>query len=154
MEIKDWQVEKKEISINEMTEAVKTLRQAKEAYDSIKKESDAAYSCYKDAEIQVISMLQESGQSTFIADGLGRVTVSESLSVQTPKTPEEKQAFFDWLKKEMGDDGFWAYATVNSQSLNSLYKQKVNEYAAKGEVLEIEGLQPATSYTKLSFTKK
>jgi hypothetical protein len=153
MEQQDWTV-KKEISIADMTEAVANLRSTKESYDSAKAQAEAAYAIYKDAEQKVIGLLEESGQETFIASGLGRVTVSHQLSVTTPKTPEEKQAFFDWLKKEMGEDGFWAYATVNSQSLNSLYKQKVSEYASKGEVLEIDGLQPATSFTKLSFTKK
>jgi hypothetical protein len=155
MELNDWQNEevKKEISIAEMTNAVEALREAKTAYDTAKKMSEDMYSVYKEAEDRVVAMLSDSGLDTYTVKGIGKVTISEQLSVTTPKTPEEKQQFFDWLKRELGDDGFWAYATVNSQSLNSLYKLKFNEYASRGEVLEIDGLQPATSFTRLSFTK-
>jgi len=98
-------------------------------------------------------MMERSGKKRYIAEGIGQVSISENLSVATPKTPEEKQAFFNWLKQEMGEDGYLTYASVNSASLNSLYKQKVEEYGARGEVLEIAGLQQPTSFNKLSLRK-
>ena len=153
MDNQDWEI-KKEISIADMQDIVEKLRDAKTAYQSAKATSDAAYEVYKDLEGQVISLLQDAGQKEFTVTGVGRVSISDQLSVKTPKTPEEKQKFFDWVKENLGEDGYWAYTSVNSQSLNSLYKTMSAEYAAKGEVLEIDGLEPATSYTKLSFTKK
>lgn len=152
MEIDDWK-EKKDISITDMQEHIKVLRELKTEYDTAKKLSTKAYDLYKDKEIEVIEILKGAGQDNFTVKGVGAVSLSETLSVQTPKSPEQKQAFFDWLKKEMGEDGFWAYATVNSASLNSLYKQKVAEYGQRGEVLEVEGLNQPTSYTKLSLRK-
>jgi len=153
MEQASWEV-KKEISITDMRQAVEALREAKSAYESAKRISDDMHAVYSEAQAKIIAMLKDAGQDTFTVTGVGRVTISEQLSVKTPKTPEEKQAFFDWVRREMGEDGYWAYATVNSQSLNTLYKTKFAEYASRGEVLEIDGLEPASSFTKLSFTKK
>lgn len=155
MELKDWESveEKKEISIADMTAAVEKLRETKNKYSESKKLADADYEAFKDAEATVLSMLEEAKLDTYIVKGIGRVTKVSQLSVQVPKTPEEKQAFLNWIKERMGDDGYWAYTTINSQSLNSLYKNLSAEYASRGEVLEIDGLQPATSFAKLSFTK-
>ena len=100
-----------------------------------------------------MALNEHSGKKTYIAEGFGRVTVKEELSVRTPKTPEDKQKFFDWLRNHMGEDAYYAYMTVNSRSLNSLYKQKVEEYGEQGKVLEIDGLESPSSFTKLSFTK-
>lgn len=152
MEQQNWNVQK-EISIKDMQELITCLREAKTAYKEAKDKSDAAYAVLKNLESTVIATLKEAGQDTFTVTGVGKVTVSEQLSVQTPKSIEDKQKFFSFIKEKFGDDGFWAYASINSQSLNSLYKNLTTEYAQNGEVLEIEGLEPASSFTKLSFTK-
>lgn len=152
MDIGEW-TEKKDITLADMQLAVTRLREAKQAYDDAKKISDSLYGMYKAEEEIVVSILKDANQKEFTVAGVGKVSITEQLSVQTPKTPEQKQAFFDWLKKEMGDDGFWAYATVNSQSLNSLYTKKVKEYGERGELLDIEGIDQPTSYTKLSLRK-
>lgn len=56
--------------------------------------------------------------------GAGLVTLVTRYSVQTPKTIDEKRSFFDWLK-DKGDEIYWTYMTVNSQSLNALYKTEL-----------------------------
>ena len=153
MENQNWEV-KKEISIAEMTDAVEKLGGAKVIYQENKKIADSSYEVYKEAENKVMQLLEDSGLDTYTVTGVGKVTVSHQLSVQTPKTPEEKEAFFNWVRREMGEDSYYAYMTVNSQTLNSLYKNMVAEYGADGKVLNIDGLKPATTFTKLSFTKR
>ena len=149
-----WEQEpKEEISLLDMDKAIEVLREAKDLYTEASKTSKALYADVKKFESQVVDMMERSGKKRYIAEGIGQVSISENLSVATPKTPEEKEAFFAWLKEEMGQDGYLTYATVNSASLNSLYKQKVEEYGERGEVLEIAGLQQPTSFTKLSLRK-
>lgn len=142
-----------DISVEQMDQAVKNLRDIKDAYNMENAKVKELYAQVKEAEDRVVSLLKRAGKSKYIVEGVGQVITTETLSVQTPKTPEQKQAFFDWLRRELGEDGYLTYATVNSNSLNSLYKQKVEEYGARGEVLDIEGLEPPTSYTKLSLRK-
>lgn len=148
-----WDVPQGEISLADMDNSIKDLREWKDKYAEASALAKEFHARVKEAEGKVISLMQQAGKERYIAEGIGQISLTTGLSVTTPKTPEQKQAFFAWLQSEMGDDGFLTYATVNSNSLNSLYKQKVEEYGERGEVLEIEGLDAPTSYTKLSLRK-
>jgi len=155
MNLGDWEDEKpkEDISLADMDRAIALLRESKDQYAEASKASKLLYVDVKKYEAEVIDMMERAGKKRYIAEGIGQVSISENLSVATPKTPEEKQAFFAWLTKEMGEDGFLTYASVNSASLNSLYKEKVEEYGQRGEVLEIDGLNAPTSFNKLSLRK-
>lgn len=141
------------ISLSEMDAVIKELKTAKEEYSLKKKESDNAYSIVKGLEAKIILMLEKSEKTVYIAEGVARVKVSHEMSVQTPKTPEAKLAFFKWIEDNMGEDVKNAYLTVNSQSLNSLYNQLSEEYASRGEILMIDGLEEPVARTSLSVTK-
>lgn len=147
-----WKTEG-EVSIDQMDQAVKRLREAKSAKQKVDAEAKQIGQEYKEAQYTVMTLMKEAGKSTYIAEGFGRVTVTEELSVRTPKSPEQKEAFFAWIKENMGEDAYYAYMSINSSSLNSLYKQKVEEYGEQGQVLNIDGLEEPTSFSKLSFTK-
>ena len=153
--LSDWNDEKPvaEISLEQMDNAVKVLRELKDVYLAENAKVKELHDAYKQQEARVISLLQQAGKTKYVVEGIGQVITTESLYVPTPKTPEQKQAFFNWLREELGEDGYYTYATVNSNSLNSLYKQKVEEYGERGEILDIEGLEPPTSHVKLSLRK-
>jgi len=73
--------------------------------------------------------------------------------VATPKSIEEKVAFFKWIEDNLGEETRDAYMTVSSASLNKFYQEQSDLAAERGEVLEIDGLQPPTSRSILSFRK-
>ena len=141
------------ITTVEFDDAIKALREAKAKTAASKKINDEDKAVSAAAEKVVMDLLKRSGKTEYVCDGYGRAKLSEKLSVQTPKTPEQKEAFFNWVKDEMGMDSYYAYMSVNSATLNRLYGEKSDEYAAKGEVLDINGIAAPTSYAKLSFTK-
>jgi hypothetical protein len=72
-------------------------------------------------------------------------------SVTTPKTPEEKEQLFQFLR----DKGiFLEFASVNSQSLNSLYKSLAEEAAENGVLdFKLPGVGEPTIYTTLKMRK-
>lgn len=72
-------------------------------------------------------------------------------SVQTPKTPEDKEKLFEFLKSK---DLFISMVSINSQTLNSLYKTLESEATAAG-ILEFElpGVPRPTPYTTLKLRK-
>jgi len=148
-----WEQPKGELSVQQMDAAVSLLRQYKTSYDSAKQESNDRYADYQNQQKLIASLLESAGKTEYICEGVGKIKISEQLSVTTPKSPEEKEAFFNWIKTNMGDEAYYAYMTVNSQSLNRLYREQTEEYGSRGEVLEINGLQPATTNTKVSFTR-
>jgi hypothetical protein len=84
----------------------------------------------------------------------GTVVRSNRYSVQTPKTIEEKKEFFRWLN-EKGPEVYWSYATVNSQSLNALYKAELEVAKEEGNLeFKIPGIGEPTATPILSRRKK
>ena len=148
-----WQAAPEKVSIDDMDNAVKKLRDAKLKYDEAVATKNESYARYQDAQEATMALLKRAGKDEYTVKGFGKVSIKEELSVKTPKSPEEKEAFFNWIKDTMGDDAYFSYMTVNSNSLNSLYKQKVEEAGARGEILDVPGLEAPTSYTKLSLRK-
>lgn len=147
------QATQEQISLAEMDGAIATIRDIEAKYKEAKAISDALYAELTSAKNKVVEMLEASGKTVYVAEGLGRVRLTYEMSVQTPKTPEEKKAFFQWLSKEMGQEVADAYLSVNSQSLNALYNELTEQYASRGEILHIDGLGEPIARTKLSLTK-
>ena len=75
----------------------------------------------------------------------------EKESVRIPKDEESKEKFYSWLKEQ---GLFDSMISVNSQTLNSLYKAKAEE-ALKDGILDfkIAGIDEATTYKQLRIRK-
>ena len=83
-----------------------------------------------DVEMKIMRVMELLGQTKFSAHGYTFYTHT-SMSVQTPKTPEEKEMLFDWLREK----GIFAEIVgVNSQTLNKLYRDFADEALARGEL--------------------
>ena len=141
------------ITMKEMDDMVKELRERKTAYDESNAIKKTLHAAYKAQEAMVIEALALEEKDTYICEGIGRVTKVEKMAVRIPSTPEEKTAFFNWLRDNMGEDVATQYTSVNSQALNSLYNQLTEEYAERGEVLDIDGLDVPITRTELSFRR-
>jgi hypothetical protein len=94
-----------------------------------------------------LAQLEAAGKEKYVSEQ-GTFYTRNEFSVQTPKTEEQKKAFFNWCKEQ---DIFWQYASVNSRSLQTLYKSKSEEL---GETFEMPGVLPAKTYKKLGITSK
>ena len=142
-----------EVSTAELDQAVMHLRLAKDEYQAKKLVSDEASARVKDMEGKLFKLMELAGKEKYICEGVGRVSISSKLSVRVPKSPEEKQAFFNWIREHEGEDAYHAYMTVNSNTLNSFFNRKNEEYADRGEILTIDGIEQPTEYKRLSLTK-
>ena len=74
-----------------------------------------------------MELLKASGRTNF-ASKTGKVSLTSRASYKTPKLREDKEKLFEWMKKEYGEDLFWAYVGINSQSLNSFCKTEREKY--------------------------
>ena len=146
MTLEEWN-QPKDISVSEMTAAIQELKDAKEEYQDAKAISDGKHEVFKAKQAIVIAMCQEANITEFIAEGVAKIKVKAEPYVPTPKTPEQRTIFFDFLAKHFGPEAPMAYATVNANTLNSLYRQLL------AEGVEIPGLDQPTTRTKLSLTK-
>jgi len=146
------QVEATNINLAEVDTLIKHYRNVQEDYDTkneIKKEAGKELDKAKE---KVIALLQRGKKKKWNVDGLGTVTVVDKFMVQTPKSTEQKEALLNWLK-ERGNDMYYAYASVNSQSLNSLYNKEVADAAERGETFQMPGINPPTSRPQLRWKK-
>ncbi len=95
-------------------------------------------------------IMEAAGVDSFKSHGF-TFFLEERTSVKTPKTVEDKRALFEFLKeKEIFDE----IASVNSQTLNALYRS-LSEEAASNGVLEFKmpGVEAPTVYTNLKMRK-
>lgn len=137
-----------ETSIESMKLAVCKLVDLKTEYAEKKEIADNLYKSVKEAEQEVVDMLEKSGLDKFTVPGVGTATRAERVNWQTPKGIPEKKLFFKYVQERLGDEGFWTYATVNSQSMNSFCREQLES----GEK-EIPGLSAPVSGSYLRFNK-
>lgn len=74
--------------------------------------------------------------------------IHETISVKTPKTQEARSAFFEFLKSE---GIFEDIISINSNTLNSLYKSYAEKALTENNVLEyiMPGIEPPSTFTSL-----
>lgn len=145
--------DKQEITIADMQRALEEMREAKNVYAEASKVSNDAHSLMKEKEYALIHMMEETNQDIFVVKGVGRVALKKTMSITTPKSPDDRRKFFDWLRKEKGDEIADSYMSVNSQSLNTLYNDLTQEFAERGEILMVDGLDEPITRVTLSLTK-
>lgn len=110
-------------------------------------------------EKSVLADMTEEIKKTLEAGGLENfssksctVSVQQKTSVKVPKSPEQREAFFGYLKER---GVFEDLITVNSQTLNSWYNAEKEEFdKTNPEVFAIPGLDDVNDYTTLSVRKK
>jgi len=132
-----------EVSITELESTITALTEARKDYDMAKTIASEKNKVVDELEIKLIEMLEAVGKDVYVGNSAG-VTVVSKLQVTTPKSPEDKQKFFEWLKSKHGEETMWAYATVNHNSLNSLYNKEVEEAQLRGSLANVEGIEAPT----------
>lgn len=142
---------KQEISTKELDSIVELYKLARDDYDDKKRIASEANRVVEDYEKKLLEYLLIAGKQKYYVDGIGTISTVEKVYVTTPKEPEEKQAFFQWVKDTYGQDGLDKYMGVNSQSLNSLFKMHREE---NPELTSLPGTGEMSIGTELRFTKK
>lgn len=142
------------MEIKELQEKIRKLKEERDQYDAMKRTLDQIGSSCDALEHEILAHFEANDMTSFRVDGVALISVTERLSVQTPKTPADKKAFFSWLKETKGEDVFLHYQTINSQSLQSFFKA---EWESKSEderlCFNMPGIGAPTLSKKLSVRK-
>lgn len=149
------------VTTEQLDEAGKKYDEAYSKYEEAKK---VASDLLKDAEVlesKLIELLKLSGKTKYYIENLGTYSFTHKMSVQTPKSVEDKQKLGKWLEKQGGKVYFWETFSINSQTLQALYKRSQEEFAALCEkqgkpekiaTFHIPGLLAPTAIEGLKFT--
>lgn len=102
----------------------------------------------------IMKALQDAGKKKYAAN-IGTIVIRQTPQVTTPKTIEAKQKFFKYLEQIGGVDLMWSYISINSQSLNTWYREAMDRAEAEGTLSKfaVPGIDGMTHRETLSFTK-
>jgi len=151
----EWEREASDTGISTTTIdlSVKDYVEARREYEEAKARSNDFHAIMEEKEFAMQALLEQAGKSKYHVDGIGTVQAISKLTVQTPKTPEDKAKLFTWLKNKLGADGFLTYVSVNHNSLNSLYKTMFEEATDKA-TFSIDGIGQPVERKEIRFTKQ
>lgn len=110
------------MEIKELNELSKAFFNAKKILEAKKAETKIAQEDCDELESKLLKACEENDLKCHESP-YGKFFVQSRLTVKVPQG-DDRKAFFDYLKS-IG--AFDALITVNSQTLNSFYKQKVEE---------------------------
>lgn len=134
--------------IDHLMQEAAELRARKDDLEAQEKAVNARFEIVKDDILRVLA-LKSLKNARHISGFL--FSPSHKHSVTTPKTPEQKAALFEFLKAK---GIFLEIASVNSQTLNSLYNDLAEEAAKGGNVdFTLPGVDKPKPYVTLKMTR-
>ena len=107
-----------------------------EAWDAYEKQKKIASELYDKAVVlegKIVEAMEQAGKRKYFVEGVGTFSFVEKMSVQTPKTVEDKIALARFLEESGGKNYFWDKFGVNSNTLQALYKAEFENFKDKCE---------------------
>jgi hypothetical protein len=143
------------VTLSEMNEKIKTLKELSDKSKQLSDEKKLIDNAYETLESEIIIALQSNNLKSYKLDGVAALTVVNKMSVQTPKDLESKRAFKEWLTKRFGPDAVDAYLSINSNTLNSLYREEYELaiLAGNADSFKISGICEPIARQSLSVRK-
>lgn len=135
------------MEVKKFNELLDSMYEKKAKQDQLKEELKQLTGELEADKRKVIEYLEEADMSKY-AHPRGTVFVQNKFSTKVPKDEEAKKKLFAWLEEK----GIaLQYLTVNSNSLNSLYKA---ELEASGEEFSMPGVEEPQLYQTLAMRSK
>jgi hypothetical protein len=142
--------EVKKVTVEDLDALVLRLKCARENVDEKKAALTEANKAVQELEAQAVEYLKELGRDKYITPE-GTIYIHTQWTVKVPQSDEDKSKLFAWLREQ---NLFERYATVNSQSLNSLYRTLHEEAVEKGDMaFAIPGIGAPSLYEDLRLRK-
>ena len=114
------------VTTDQLDKAVMQMQEAREVYDAKKKESNEAHADYEQRKYEVIKLLEASGKTKYVVEGVGTASLVLTKSAKIPKHYEGKKALIDYFYN-LGSDAYYSFVTVNSRTLNSYINEHLEE---------------------------
>jgi hypothetical protein len=138
------------VSVSDLNDKAKHIKELRDKETELSNLKKVATTQLEEAEREFLEILTAEGMDSFRSP-VGLLSITHRTSVQTPKTPEDKAKFFAHLKAQGLYDQM---VSVNSQTLNSYYKDQLEQAKKRGDAdLEIPGISGVTITPNLSFRK-
>ena len=139
-----------ETSIKEMELLCEEAYQLRHDVDQLEDAAKEKRAQLDELNSKILLLLEAHGKTSWQTP-LASFDIRERVSVRTPKTDEEKRQLFEWLQNK---GIFWSTVSVNSQTLNGLYKSELESAAHDGREFNIPGLQEPEIFKQIIIRKK
>ena len=140
-----------QITVETLKTLVKETFEFKAKLDIVKKQKTEMEAEFKERTNKILGYLEALELENFKVPGFGNAIVQNKFSVKVPREPEEKKKLFDYLQ-ERGQ--FWELVSVNSNTLNSYYKQELANAVDEGnEDFKVPGIGEPMHYQSLQMRK-
>lgn len=151
MEANQWDSpsEVEATTLEQMDQMVRDLQAAKQRADARQEEADLLKAEYNAQRELVLKTLQANKRENYSVAGVGTVYISSKEVYRVPKTNEEKNLLFTYIKETYGPDSLLSMVGIHSATLTSW----ANEESSKG-VMQIPGLEAPTMVETLNMRKK
>jgi hypothetical protein len=146
MELEQWA--EQSVTTEDLDNEVKKLMELEEDYEGKKKIYKEADSKYEEQRAKLLSILQASGKSKYYVDGIGTVSQAIKTSVKVPRSTEDKKAMLEYFRS-LGEEVYYGYATVNSQTLNAY----INQQRESDPSFKMPGAGEPTETAELRFRR-
>lgn len=140
-----------EITTAKLDQLSMEYAEARRAVDDIKAAQAEIQSKLEERERALLAALEAAGKTSWEC-AAGRIGRQTRTAVTTPKEPEAREAFFNYLKEK---GAFDALITVNYQTLNAFYNAEEERALSEGNVnFSIPGIGAPTVSQFLKLTRK
>lgn len=136
-------------TLEQMDQLVKDLRQAQALAEEAQEEADELKAQYNAKRELVLKTLRANNRTNYSVPGVGAVHITEKEVYRVPKTNEEKNLLFTYIKDKYGPEALMSMVGIHSATLTSW----ANEESEKG-VMSIPGLEAPTMVETLNVRKK
>lgn len=124
------------------------LKELKAASEAAQEKADEVKAKYNEHRDRVLKTLRANNRQKYSVDGVAMVYISDKEVYTVPKTNEQKQALFGYIRNTYGEDALMAMVGIHSATLTSW----ANEESNKG-VMQIPGLEAPTMISTLNVRK-
>lgn len=149
------QKEAKDLTLEDLEAMCQRIADQRDEVARIAQEKNKAAATLESLESRFLEVLVALDRKNFQSAKHGMFYITGKSSVKTPKTDEEKTAFFNYLREKGGEALVLKYMTVNSQSLNAFYKEEFDLAKERGEAMDftIPGVGEPTIVPSLGIRK-
>jgi len=134
--------------------AIKSMQIARGIYESAKSNSNEAFEQFEKQKSHVLSLLNSIGKDKYFVEHIGTVSVRTKYVWRTPKTNEEKEAFFKFISEKYGQETLVGKLTFNHNTLNSFCNEEVKAATSEGVTdFKIPGLEDPDAQQTISVLK-
>ena len=140
-----------EVTLSSLEDLVKSIKDKRDEIDAQSDVVKKLNSELGELEQKCMGYLKEAGKDSYQSE-YGTIYQIQKPRITTPKTDEDKKAFFAYLEEK---GLFLQYASVNSNSLNSFYKAEFEAAKERGDMaFSIPGLGTPSIYESIGFRKR